>query len=207
MPYPKKLLNDFETVAVDLHPHWWYFAEPVAALVGSIILGIVTKVFTDGTGTPRTLLVYLVIALIVISMIWVVVRYLKWATTNFVITSDRLIYRAGVIAKTGVEIPLERVNTVHFSQSIFERMTGSGDLVIESGGEDGQQRFTDIRRPDRVQNLIRAQSEDNEQRRFTGTNAAPADVASQLEKLEGMLERGTLTPDEFQAQKDKLLGG
>ncbi len=207
MPYPKKLLNDFETVAVDLHPHWWYFAEPVAALVGSIILGIVTKVFTDGTGTPRTLLVYLVIALIVISMIWVVVRYLKWATTNFVITSDRLIYRAGVIAKTGVEIPLERVNTVHFSQTIFERMTGSGDLVIESGGEDGQQRFTDIRRPDRVQNLIRAQSEDNEQRRFTGNNPAPADVASQLEKLEGMLERGTLTPDEFQAQKDKLLGG
>ena len=36
MPYPKKLLNDYETVAVDLHPHWWHFAEPVSALVGSI---------------------------------------------------------------------------------------------------------------------------------------------------------------------------
>ena len=52
----------------------------------------------------------------------------------------------------GVEIPLERVNTMHFNQSVFERITGSGDLVIESGGEDGQQRFTDIRRPDQVQN-------------------------------------------------------
>ncbi len=208
MPYPKKLLNDYETVAVDLHPHWWYFAEPTAALVGSIILGILTRIFTDGTGTPRSLLVYLVIALIVASMIWVVVRYLKWITTNFVITSDRLIYRAGVISKMGVEIPLERVNTIHFNQSIFERMTGSGDLVIESGGEDGQQRFTDIRRPDQVQKTIHSQKEENDKRRFTitGATASGSDVASQLEKLEGMLERGTLTPDEFQAQKDKLLG-
>ncbi len=209
MPFPKKLLNDYETVAVDLHPHWWYFAQPVAALVGSIILGILTRIFTDGTGTPRTVLVYLVIALILASMIWVVVRYLKWNTTNFVVTSDRLIFRSGVLSKMGVEIPLERVNTIHFNQSIFERMTGSGDLVIESGGEDGQQRFTDIRRPDRVQKLIHAEKEENDKRRFTGAggaNTGGGDVATQLEKLEGMLERGTLTSEEFQAQKDKLLG-
>ena len=153
MPYPKKLLNDYETVAVDLHPHWWYFAQPVAALVWSIILGIIALV-SDVSGTFGDILKWLMIVLIIISAIWVVVRYLKWMTTNFVITSDRLIFRAGVLAKMGVEIPLERVNTVHFSQSIFERMTGSGDLLIESGGEDGQQLFSDIRHPDRVQNLI-----------------------------------------------------
>jgi uncharacterized membrane protein YdbT with pleckstrin-like domain len=208
MAYPRKLLNDYETVAVDLHPHWWYFAEPVAALVGSIILGVLARIFTDGTGTPRTAIVYVVIALIVASMVWVVVRYLKWMTTNFVITSDRLIFRAGVISKMGIEIPLERVNTIHLNQTIFERMTGSGDLVIESGGEDGQQRFTDVRRPDQVQKSIHAQKEENDKRRFTGggINSSGGDVASQLEKLEGMLERGTLTVDEFQGQKDKLLG-
>ncbi|MDA3031196.1 MAG: PH domain-containing protein [Actinomycetota bacterium] len=203
MPYPKKLLNDYETVAVDLHPHWWYFAQPVAALVGSIILGIIALV-SDVSGTFVDILKWLMIVLIIISAIWVVVRYLKWMTTNFVITSDRLIFRAGVLAKMGVEIPLERVNTVHFSQSIFERMTGSGDLLIESGGEDGQQLFSDIRHPDRVQNLIHSQMEENEKRRFTGNSAT--DVASQLEKLEGMLDRGTLTPEEFRSQKDKLLG-
>ncbi|MBT4983287.1 MAG: PH domain-containing protein [Ilumatobacter sp.] len=208
MPYPRKLLNDYETVAVDLHPHWWYFAQPVAALVGSIILGVLARIYTDGTGTPRAALVYLVIALIVASMIWVVVRYLKWMTTSFVITSDRLIFRAGVISKMGVEIPLERVNTIHFSQSIFERITGSGDLIIESGGEDGQQRFTDIRRPDQVQKAIHAQKEAHDKRRFTvsGVDVGGGDVASQLEKLEGMLERGTLTAEEFQGQKDRLLG-
>ena len=78
-------------------------------------------------------------------------RYLTWATINFVITSDRVIYRSGLIAKHGIEIPLERVNNVSFRQGIFERMIGAGDLLIESGGEDGQQRFTDIRDPERVQ--------------------------------------------------------
>lgn len=209
MPYPKKLLNDYETVAVDLHPHWWYFAQPITALVGSILLGILTLIFVDGDSGVSTPLRWLVLLLIVGTAIWLVVRYLKWMTTNFVITSDRLIFRSGVIAKMGIEIPLERVNTVHFTQSVFERLTGAGDLLIESGGEDGQQRFTDIRRPDRVQNLIHSQMEENEKRRFTVNTGAPAtggDVASQLEKLEGMLDRGTLTQDEFQSQKDKLLG-
>ncbi len=206
MPYPKKLLNPHEEVAVDLHPHWWHYAEPVAAIVGAIAVGVLTLVLTDSGTTPRAILGWISLILLVASIVWLISRYLKWATTNFVITSDRLIFRSGVIAKQGIEIPLERVNTVHFSQSIFERMVGAGDLIIESGGEDGQQRFTDIRNPDRVQREIHTQMESNEKRRFTLPNQT-ADVASQLEILEGMLERGTLTQTEFDAQKNKLLGG
>ena len=208
MPYPSKLLNDYETVAVDLHPHWWYFAQPVAALIGSMLLGVLAKIYTDGTGTPRVALVYFVIALIVASMAWVVVRYLKWTTTSFVITSDRLIFRTGVVSKMGVEIPLERVNAIHFSQKVFERLIGAGDLIIESGGEDGQQRFTDIRRPYQMQKAIHAQKEAHDERRFPVSNGdvGSINVAGQLEKLEGMLKRGTLTAEEFQWQKDKLFG-
>ena len=208
MPYPSRLLNDYETVAVDLHPHWWYFAQPVAALIGSMLLGVLAKIYADDAGTLRVAVVYFVIALIVASMAWVVVRYLKWTTTSFVITSDRLIFRTGVVSKMGVEIPLERINTIHFSQKVFERLTGSGDLIIESGGEDGQQRFTDIRRPDQMQKAIHAQKEAHNRRLFAVSNGdvGSINVAGQLEKLEGMLKRGTLTAEEFQWQKDKLFG-
>jgi hypothetical protein len=111
------------------------------------------------------------------------------------------------------------VNSVHFHQGIFERMLGAGDLLIESGAESGQQRFTDVRNPDRVQNLIHSQMELNEDKMYgrvnrDGTPAAqPAasspqlDVPSQLEKLEGMRDRGTISPDEFEAQKRRLLDG
>lgn len=205
MPYPKKLLNDYETVALDLHPHWWYFARPVAALIGSVVAGILVRVLLDGD--VEEVLTWVAIVLILVSVLWLVVRYLKWATTNFVITSDRVIFRSGVIAKSGIEIPLERVNNVLFNQSIFERMLGAGDLLIESGGEDGQQRFSDVRRPERVQNLIHAQMEVNQSRSYGGGGGGGTDVASQLEKLEGLLERGTLSQDEFDVQKRKLLGG
>lgn len=204
MPYPKKLLNDYETVALDLHPHWWYFAEPVLALVGSVVFGIMVRVLLNGD--DETFLTWVSIVLIVASAVWLAVRYAKWANTNFVITSDRIIFRSGVVAKSGIEIPLERVNNVLFNQSLFERLLGAGDLLIESGGEAGQQRFTDVRRPERVQNLIHAQMEVNEARRF-GTPVSGTDVASQLEKLEGLLERGTLTQAEFDEQKRRLLEG
>jgi uncharacterized membrane protein YdbT with pleckstrin-like domain len=204
MPYPKKLLNDYETVALDLHPHWWYFSEPVTSLVGSIVLGILVRVFLDDDSEKY--LTYLSILLIIGSAIWLVLRYAKWANTNFVITSDRIIFRSGVVAKNGIEIPLERVNNVLFNQSVFERILGAGDLLIESGGEAGQQRFTDVRRPGRVQNIIHAQMEVNEARRFGGASAGN-DVATQLEKLEGLLERGTITQEEFDDQKRQLLEG
>ncbi|MCU1502898.1 MAG: hypothetical protein JWM12_2252 [Ilumatobacteraceae bacterium] len=211
MPYPKKNLNANETIALDMHPHWWYFARPAAALVGAIVIGII--ILIEGPkGSAGTFFHWLAIVLLVITALWLIGRYLKWRTTNFVITSHRLIFRQGVFAKSGIEIPLERVNNVNFSQGIFERILGAGNLLVESGGEDGQQRFTDIRHPDRVQNLIHAQMEGHAVRRAGYPNAnvpmppPQLDVADQLERLEGMLQRGTLTPDEFELQKQRLLG-
>jgi len=209
MPYPKKLLNDYEELAVDLHPHWWYFAETVFAFVVSIVVGVIVLSADD----PPSWLEWLALALIALSAVWLLLRYLKWATTNFVITSDRVIFRHGVIAKSGIEMPLERVNSVHFNQSVFERMIGAGDLLIESGSEGGQQRFTDVHNPDKIQNLIHSQMELNEDRMYKGGTAprsggpvaGSGDLATQLEKLEALRDRGTLTGDEFEIQKQRLL--
>ena len=206
MAFSQKNLTPNETIALDLHPHWWYFSGPVAALVGALVFEIV--VLTRDQGTTRDVLGYIALALIVATALWLVSRYLRWMTTSFVITSHRIIFRTGVIAKSGIEIPLERVNNVNFNQSVFERALGAGDLLIESGGEDGQSRFSDIRHPDRVQRLIHAQMEQVVQRR-SGYSSGPApsvDVAEQLERLEAMMQRGTLSADEFETQKRKLLG-
>jgi uncharacterized membrane protein YdbT with pleckstrin-like domain len=209
MPYPKNLLNADESVALDLHPHWWYFAEAVSSLVGAIVFGIVMLVVAPEGGVGDFLKI-VTLALIIGTALWSIIRYLKWSTTSFVITSDRIIFRNGIIAKSGIEIPLERVNNVNFKQSIFERMIGAGDLLIESGGETGQSRFTDIRKPESVKNLIHTQMEVNQQRSFTfhpPAGSGQVDVAGQLEKLEGLRDRGSITPEEFESQKRKLLGG
>ena len=207
MSYPTKLLNDHETIALDINPHWWFFAKAGAAAVVSALLAIIATV----ADWPDWLKQFFLI-LIVACIIWLVVRYFKWTTTNFVVTSDRVIFREGVVAKHGVEIPLDRVNNVNFHQRLFERMIGTGDLLIESASEDGQSRFTDIRHPDSVQNLIHKQIYDAKHQHAAAYGAAAAasppspDVATQLEKLEGMMQRGSLSQAEFDAQKRRLLG-
>jgi uncharacterized membrane protein YdbT with pleckstrin-like domain len=201
MPYPARLLNTEESVALDLNPHWWYFAESVSAFAVSGVLWL----FVFGQEPRHWYFTYPVGVVALASAAWLLVRYLKWRTTYFVITSDRLIYRHGVIGKAGIEIPLERVNNVNFKQSIFERIIGAGDLLIESGGEEGQQRFTDISHPDKVQNLIHMQMEDNQKRSFSVNVEGGNDVATQLEKLEGLRDRGSISADEFETQKRRLL--
>jgi len=120
MPYPQRLLNDGEEVALDIHPHWWFFAKSAAATLFTSVLFLWSAVAL-GDATWEKSLKWLFGATAIVSLIWLAVRWLAWRTTHFVITSDRLIARKGIIAKSGIEIPLERVNNVSFNQSIFER--------------------------------------------------------------------------------------
>lgn len=140
------------------------------------------------------------------SLSWLVVRWLKWRSTHFVVTSDRVIFRSGLVIKRGIAIPLERVNNINFHQTLVERLIHAGDLQIESAGQDGQQQFFDIRRPDEVQSLIHAQIEDND-RRSRGIEGGATEVEGRLERLEGLRDRGTLTQEEFLREKRRILDG
>jgi len=211
MAFPRKLLNPGEDVVVDLHPHWFYFLEPAFTVAGLILLWLVIVVLLDGDAGKW--LGYLAGIGLVVALVWGLWRFVNWRSIHFVVTNDRLIYRHGVFAKSGIQIPLERVNNVIFHQGIVERIFGAGDLIIESAGESGQQRFADVNHPDQVQNVIYAEMDKSEDDKLaklrsaaaTGDSAA-VDVAGQLEKLEGLLARGTITQQEFNLQKQRLLG-
>lgn len=150
---------------------------------------------------------------LLVTLLWFVQRYIAWVSTHFVLTSDRVIYRSGIIAKRGIEIPLERINTIFFNQRIFERMLGLGDLDIESASKDGAQRFEDIRNPSAVQNEIYQQMERNESKQAdrisSGINRATGggdSIPDQIAKLSALRDQGVLTEAEFQAKKAELLG-
>ncbi len=97
---------------------------------------------------PAPNLLNLIVAVGVLAALgWFGFTYLRWTTTSFIVTTDRLISRVGVLSRSGIEIPLEKINTVFFRQSLFERIIKSGDLEIESASEEGTQDFSDIRRP------------------------------------------------------------
>jgi uncharacterized membrane protein YdbT with pleckstrin-like domain len=204
VPFSRKLLNEGEDVVLDLHPHWEFFVRSGAALLATVALGVWIMVgWGDAPGWVEAIAGILVL----VALAWFGLTYARWVTTNFVVTTDRLIYRHGVLSKHGIEIPLERVNTVFFSQSILERMLGSGDLVIESAGEMGRQSFSNVRKPSAVQNEIYRQMEENENRKFDriGGRTASASIPDQIAQLEQLRQQGVLTQAEFDAKKQQLL--
>ena len=114
--------------------------------------------------------------------------------------------RIGVLARKGLEIPLERINDVQFSQNILERVLRSGDLLVESAGEMGQSRFGDIPAPEEFQSLLYAVREDRT-KRLAGVGESPAGgPVADLERLAKLYKDGMITDDEYEAQKRKLLG-
>ncbi|MDH3294423.1 MAG: PH domain-containing protein [Acidimicrobiia bacterium] len=208
MAFPRQQLNEGEQVIIDLRPHWWFFASQTAALVGAVILGVLALIYFSGS----VVVSIMTAALIIFVLLWFVARYMVWTTTNLVLTTDRLIHRSGVFSRSGVEIPLERINTVFFRQSLFERLLGSGELVVESAGEKGQQSFVNVRRPLNVQNEIYRQMEGNENRKFdrVGRNldaggSVASSIPAQIEELAALREKGIITDEEFRAKKADLL--
>ena len=207
MPYPSNLINEGETVALDLHPHWWFFAKHI--LTGALLLVALIGVFAVRDVeyvNSVTALGWAIAA--VIWAIWLGFKYLQWQFTNFVVTDDRVIYRHGVFAKHGVEIPLERINNINFHQRFWERIIGAGDLDIESAGREGQSHFEDVRHPDGVQQEIYRQMEVNarEQASWSAPQVSrEASIPEQIEQLAALRDKGHISAQEFETKKAALL--
>jgi uncharacterized membrane protein YdbT with pleckstrin-like domain len=152
VPFPRRLLNENEVVVLDLRPHWWVLVGSALLLAISLGLAIAASMVVPGVAHDPVLIATLVVVLVV--LIRFVRRYSRWATTNMVLTTERLILRAGVFAKSGREIPLGRINDIAYRQSFFERLIGAGDLLVESAGERGQEVLRLVPRPMRVQLAI-----------------------------------------------------
>lgn len=197
MSLPSDMLQDDEELILAIRPHWWALIDGIAALVGAVVLGAVALVLTDAAALRLLAAVVLVVALL-----FFLVRYIRWSTTTFAVTSERVIFHKGFIARRNTQMPLEKINTVDFHQSIFERMIGAGDLVIESGSEAGIESFSDIRKPLAVQQEINRQVDRHEK---GGWGQRPVTIPEQIAQLADLRDRGLLTDAEFEAKKADLL--
>ena len=152
MGFSTKHFNHDEVLVLDLHPHWWRFVKPSLVLVAAV------AAIAYNNEIPNQFLKDLALiiaqAFTALAVINLAAQALKWYRTHFVLTSQRVIFQSGVIARTRIEISLHKINVVNFHQSIFERIVNTGDIVIESGAEDGVETFNDVPDPQQVQAFI-----------------------------------------------------
>jgi len=149
MGFSNKMLNPGEEVVVDVRPHWKFLFMPAIA-VAVVVAGCVAALVED---VPQWALIALG-ALLVVCLLWLAGRYLKWTTTSFVVTNERLVLRRGVLKRFGREILLDRLTDISCNQTLSDRVLRCGDVLLESPGRDSPEVFPDLPHPVAIQNEI-----------------------------------------------------
>ena len=195
MKYPARFLSDQEEIAAAFRPHWMAVILPTILTVLTVAAIITVAVRVE---TPEAW--YAIGGIVLLWLIIALPRWITWLFTHYVITNERIIVRRGFIARQGKEIPLEVINDVTFSQTVIERMLRSGDLLIESAGEQGQSRYTDIPDPEEVQaNIYRLREARTLELQGRASSVEKLNMLAQLHR------DGVLTDEELAEKKQRLL--
>jgi uncharacterized membrane protein YdbT with pleckstrin-like domain len=165
VPYPDKLLADDEEVVRHLHPHWVTVFRPVVLfllVVGGASFGSALVPVGRQQGMLRLAIVALALLLL---LVFVAVPLVRWRTTHYVVTTHRLLFREGILARRGRDLGLSRITDVSFRQTLWERIIRSGTLTVETAGDSGATVLRRIPDSDGVQQLLAHLIDEDAERR------------------------------------------
>ncbi|CAJ1501939.1 PH domain-containing protein [[Mycobacterium] kokjensenii] len=164
MAYPESVLADDEQVVVHRHPHVKRLIVPVLVLFSAtacaaFACGIVNPRAWDPTAKNVVFGVVWAIWAVVVG--WLTLwPFLGWLTTHFVVTDRRVMFRHGLLTRSGLDIALSRINSVEFVHGFIDRMLRTGTLIIESASQEPLE-FYDVPRVEQVHTLLYHEVFDN----------------------------------------------
>ena len=137
-------LHPGEEVLFDGHPSW-------RATLGFYVLGFVLAVLAGviaGVAGGTTLGVVVLVVALAIVLVFGLVRRLG---THYLVTTERLRIRRGILSRRVQQTQLERVQNVNTDQSFFERILQIGTVDFDTAGtEDSDFTFRGIADPEQV---------------------------------------------------------
>ncbi len=183
MPYPKTLLADDEQVVAHLHPHWITLVPATSwclVVLGAVGVGI--AYLPSGSAHTPLLIAILVLGFLLLCRL-TLLPLARWRTSHYMFTTHRVLTRRGVLRHVGRDIPLQHIHDVVVSQSLWDRIVADGTITIESGAEHGTETLNNLRRPGRVQQLLKRLIEEDAARRAREANGG----ALQYERPPGLI--------------------
>ncbi len=110
---------------------------------------------------PGTYLLVFFLFLTILGLLWLLVRYLRWITTVYAVSSARVIVQRGILSRDFDEIPISQVRGVDVHQSFFQRMLGYGTIRVssEGGSSVGNEDWRGIPKPFQFQRLVESASQ------------------------------------------------
>jgi membrane protein YdbS with pleckstrin-like domain len=156
MPVSTRMLGDDEEVLVDLHPHWVLLAVPAVCSVLAVTLAVAVTIEFPAAPVGAG---WLLAALVAVPLLWTAARLVRWVSVSLVVTTTRVLLRRGVFRRDVAQLRLARVSEIHTSQTLTERLLGSGRIIFDVQG-DSPVVVTDVRRPRTLQRVIGARLEE-----------------------------------------------
>ena len=147
-------LHPGEQLVFEGHPSWRSVLR--FYVIGVILIGVAAAIGALASGTGVAIGAGAVALLLVL-----LVGFVKRSATRYVITTERLRIRRGLLSKKTQETRIERVQNVNTDQSLRERMLRVGTVDFDTAGtDDSEFRFVGIASPAEVVNAVdRAQRE------------------------------------------------
>ena len=152
--YIKQSLEEGEQIIFNGRLHWSYifrflFFSLLFTLGGIIVIALAYYKQPE----QKTALFYTGIAMLVIAFfIWIIGRIIR-TRTEFAVTDTRFVQKDGIFNIKMTEIPLARIETVNFYQSLWQRILGTGCVeMVGSGGTSHQVHC--IEQPMKVRKII-----------------------------------------------------
>lgn len=142
---------------------------------GSFTIGGLTPAFQDvmsrlGSTAYGYLWDFLLLLTLVV-LLWLFVRYLRWISTIYAVTTQRVIVQKGIVSRDFDEIPLLQVRGVDVHQTAGQRLLGYGTMWVSSEGSGtrlGNESWRGIPRPFEFQRLVESASQALATRTQTG---------------------------------------
>lgn len=139
-------LADDEEVVWESRPHPITMGArlPVSLVIVLVGFGLAGRGVTEsGVG----LVALLGVGLALIGLALALVRYVVWTNTRYVITSDELYKKRGIVSRDVTQFRIDRVQNTTLQQDVIGRALGYGDLTIYTAGS-GDPELTFERTPD-----------------------------------------------------------
>jgi uncharacterized membrane protein YdbT with pleckstrin-like domain len=144
MSYVDNSLIPGEEVAFRTRLHFIIFVGPIFLVGISIVL--------FGYGAPPA-----AETVLVIGIVWGLVKYVDYASSEFAVTNKRVIIKVGVLRRRTVEMLNAKVEAVAVNQGILGRIFGYGNIVVTGTGGTNEP-FNGISSPLEFRRAVQAHS-------------------------------------------------
>ena len=129
MGYVERHLLPNERVVYKTRLHWILFLKPgLVVVVGLVLSAVLWRVLQPPW------LWYVGLAVVLAGLAWGFVHFVELMTSEFAVTTTRLIFKVGLIARYTTELLLSKVESIGVNQGLLGRIFNYGDLTVTGTG-------------------------------------------------------------------------